>query len=72
MGATVRATDALILDRRGFVPTGPTAMPDRRRALHEIYGKEPIVVKGKPSTDFTPGNGCCMAHAPIKAFASPR
>ncbi|MEM2936222.1 MAG: hypothetical protein QW231_03500 [Candidatus Bathyarchaeia archaeon] len=41
-GATVRATDALILDRRGFVPTGPTAMPDRRRALHEIYGKEPL------------------------------
>ena len=34
-GATVRATDALILDRRGFIPTGSTAMPDRRRALHE-------------------------------------
>jgi len=43
--ATVRATDAVILERRGFVPTGPTAMPDRRRALHEIHGKEPIIRK---------------------------
>jgi len=46
-GATVRTTDALILNRRGFVPTGPTAMPDRRRALHEIYGKEPLIRERK-------------------------